>query len=495
MLKKLHYLFLLFAFSGYTQSETSLSVTETVPFKDESHTYEILTMKTTEEGFTGLVRQGKRDLAFDIFDSEQKNIFSEVVDVERKEKYIGDVFHGNEFKIITVIRVNKMDREIYCHSFNLKTKTLNKQLLFKTSVERKQELFYVSNKRQTSVAISPSGQFMAIATDDYNKNTNSYTIRQFDAKTLKLNYQKAYQNEKDRYFEPNDLYVDNEGVAYVVGKLYKEGRSEKRKKQANYEFVLNKVSAQENLELSISLEDEFVQSLNISNNGDELYLMGFYSERNGKRLKGSCNFTVSKSNFKLVSKSTDPLPVVVYDDLYGNDKGKEKSEKELINFTIDHFLNDASGNTYILAEKFYITSTYMTYGMGGGSMTITPHYDDIIILKYDKTGELLWGRSIFKSETFASYNAFLKDDTLHVLLNTGKSLTEKEDGRTKASKGFLESTALYDFEYSADGEVEYNKIQDNKGNTKYFPANGTYENGTFLMMSGGGRERQFMILK
>ena len=172
MLKKLHYLFLLFAFSGYTQSETSLSVTETVPFKDESHTYEILTMKTTEEGFTGLVRQGKRDLAFDIFDSEQKNIFSEVVDIERKEKYIGDVFHGNEFKIITVIRVNKMDREIYCHSFNLKTKTLNKQLLFKTSVKRKQELFYVSNKRQTSVAISPNGQFMVIATDDYNKNTN-----------------------------------------------------------------------------------------------------------------------------------------------------------------------------------------------------------------------------------------------------------------------------------------------------------------------------------
>ena len=137
----------------------------------------------------------------------------------------------------------------------------------------------------------------------------------------------------------------------------------------------------------------------------------------------------------------------------------------------------------------------MTYGMGGGGMTITPHYDDIIILKYDNTGELLWGRSIFKSETFASYNAFLKDDTLHVLLNTGKSLTEKEDGRTKASKGFLESTALYDFEYSADGEVDYNKIQDNKGNTKYFPANGTYENGTFLMMSGGERKRQFMILK
>ncbi|MFD2827916.1 hypothetical protein ACFSYG_15655 [Leeuwenhoekiella polynyae] len=489
------YLFLGLSFTSFAQSESSLSVVETTPFRDKSHSDKVIAIKTTKEDITGLVRQGKRDLSFDIYDAQHQNVFSEVVKIHKKEKYIGDVFYENELKIITVLKVNRNDREVYCHNFNLKTKTLDKQLLFKSSVDRKQELFYVSNKRQTSVAISPNGKYIAIATDDYNKNTNSYTIRQFDTETLALNFKRSYQNDNDRYFEPNDIFVDNEAAVYVVGKFFKEGRAQKRKKEANYEFILNKITSQESQKLVIALEDEFVQSLNISNKEDQLFLIGFYSERRARRIKGSCNFTINKSSFDLVSKSKDPLPVVVYEDLFGDDKGKDKSEKELSNFTIDHFLNDANGNIYILAEEFYISSNYVSTGMAGGMMVTTPHYDNIIILKYDSDGKLLWGRSIFKRSTIPSYNAFVKDDKLHVLLNSGKNLSEKDDGRTKASKGWFESSSLYDFEYDTEGNVSYNKIQDNKGSTKYYPHNGTYENNTFLMMGGALNQRQFMILK
>ena len=244
-------------------------------------------------------------------------------------------------------------------------------------------------------------------------------------------------------------------------------------------------------ETLIGLENEHIQSLSISETDDKLFLLGFYSEMNISRLKGGCNFEVDKNSLEVVSKKVSPLPIEVFQDLYGEDRAENKKDQELRNFYIDHVLKDGKGNTYILAEEFYITSTYAGYGI----VITTYHYDDIVILKYNAQGELAWGRSIFKRETFPSYNAFIKEDSLHVLLNTGKSLTEKNDGRTKASKGFFESTALYDFEYSPDGEVSYNKIQDNKKNTKYFPANGTYENNIFLMMSGGGKERQFMLLK
>jgi hypothetical protein len=132
---------------------------------------------------------------------------------------------------------------------------------------------------------------------------------------------------------------------------------------------------------------------------------------------------------------------------------------------------------------------------GGGYWTTTFHYDDILILKFDKTGAINWGRSIFKRANSPSYNAFLKNDQLHVLLNSGKNLTEKSDGRTKVSKGFFESTALYDFTYSVDGEVAYNKIQDNKGNNYYMPFYGTFNSDVFIMVSDGVRKKQFMILQ
>ena len=45
------------------------------------------------------------------------------------------------------------------------------------------------------------------------------------------------------------------------------------------------------------------------------------------------------------------------------------------------------------------------------------------------------------------------------------------------------------------GKVDYNKIQDNKGNTYYTPYHGTYNNGTFIMIGELFRKNQFMILQ
>ena len=76
-----------------------------------------------------------------------------------------------------------------------------------------------------------------------------------------------------------------------------------------------------------------------------------------------------------------------------------------------------------------------------------------------------------------------------------KNLKEKKDGRTKVSKGWLESTALYDITYDISGKVAYNKIQDNRGNTYYSPYYGTFENDVFIMISYGLKKRQFMKLE
>ena len=148
-----------------------------------------------------------------------------------------------------------------------------------------------------------------------------------------------------------------------------------------------------------------------------------------------------------------------------------------------------------MAEEFYITTNYVPNGMGGGYMQTIPHYDDILIMKINKAGNLDWGRSIFKRSGAPSYNVFLKDDKLHVLLNSGKNLIEKEDGRTKVSKGWFESTSLYDIVFDKYGDSSYNKVQDNKGNTHYIPYFGTFNNGTFIMTSAGRKKKQFMILK
>jgi hypothetical protein len=360
-------------------------------------------------------------------------------------------------------------------------------------------LFTGRNKRGTNVAISPNGKYIAIATDNIKKNLNSYKVHVFDSETLALVFEKSYQEDADNYFEPNDLFVDDNATVYPLGKLFLKGKSEKKEGDANYEFILNKISKDNYKSLKISLEEElFISSLAINYYENKLNLVGFYSNERAGNIKGGCNFEINTASLSVSSKKNTVLPKDVYDDLYGDAKAErhDKKKKELNSFYVDYIIRDNNGNTFLLAEEFYITTTYVATGMnGGGYWTTNYHYDDILILKFDKTGAINWGRSIFKRASSPSYNAFLKDDKLHVILNSGKNLTEKKDGRTKVSKGWFESSALYDFTYSVNGEVEYNKIQDNKGNNYYLPFYGTFNNDLFIMMSDGMRKKQFMLLE
>jgi hypothetical protein len=474
---------------------TNLVVTESPKFIEVGNITTILCIYTTNDALTGIVRENKRNISFDVFNEKLKKTFSKIIETSRKEKYVGDVFFEDEIKIFTVYSPKKNERIVYCHIFNINTKTYKKVTLFTTLVEKKQRLFSGANKRQTSFAISPNGNFIAISTDNIKKNLNSYTIRVYNANSLDLVYNKSYQEHKEKFFEPNDLVVDNTGTVYTVGKQFLKGRFQKINGIANYDFSLSKITKKENKSLKVSLEnDEHISSLKISNI-DNLKLLGFYSKKDINRIKGSCSFNIDKGSMSITNKKISKLPVSVYQDLYGYRKAKNKKNKELSRFYIDYVLEDSLGNTFLLAEEFYITQTYVNNGMGAGYWSTVYHFDDILILKYNAKGELEWGRSIFKRATGPSYNAFLKEDKLHVILNSGKKLTKKEDGRTKASIKFFESTALYDFEYSSDGQVAYNKIQNNKGKTFYRPYYGTFRNNMFIMMSFGLIEKQFMILE
>ncbi|WP_034061727.1 hypothetical protein [Lacinutrix jangbogonensis] len=481
-----------------SQSTTNLKVSESTEYKDKVKSIDVIAIRTSKSGETGIVRNAKRDLLFDIFDNKLNKTFTKVVESSKKESYVGDLFYNNQIKLFTVYAQKKDERILYCHTLDLSSKAYTRTLIFKATVEKKQSLFGSRKNHNTSFSLSPNGKYFAIATDNVRKNKNAYTIRVFDAETEKLIYKKAYQENEKRTFKHNDLYIDNNSNVYSLGKLFLNGKSNKKfNGDANYQFVLNKITKDENTELVIDLKDEHIQSLSISQTNNQLHLLGFYSELNVGRIKGGCDFVIDTNNFSIKTNKAQALPKQVYKDLYGyrTAKRKNKKKKELRNFDIDYVLTDSKGGTFLIAEEFYITQTYVQTGNAGGYYQTIYHYDDVLILKFSPSGDLTWGRSIFKRANSPSYNAFIKNDQLHVILNSGKNLAEKKDGRTKVSKGWLESSSLYDFEYSKNGDVSYNKIQDNRRNTFYLPGLGTYEMDKFIMMSEGRKKKTFMILE
>ena len=445
---------------------TKLKVSESPEFKDLEKAKTILAIYTNKENKTAVLRSSKKNFMFDVFDENLNKIHNQIIKSTKKEKYIGHVAYNDIIDFITVFSPKKKERVIYCHTLNLVSKSYKKTKLFGTTVEKNQTLFSGSNKRETNVAISPNGQYLVIATDNIKKNANAYKVHVYNTNTFELKYTKDYQKHTDKYYEPNDLAIDDQATVYVLGKLFKKGKKQKKDGEANYQFTLSKVDKTSNKDLKINLGDDLhIQSIVINNSNNDIKLLGFYSTTKVGRIKGGCSFLVNPNTMAVIKSQTTELPKQVYEDLFGYRKAikKKKKGKELKSFYVDYVLLYSNGNTYILAEEFYITQVYVSSGMnGGGYMQTTYHYDDILIMKFDNNGKLDWSRSVFKKAQSPSYNAFIKNDELHVLLNSGKTLNEKKDGRTKVSKGWFESSALYDFTYNNSGEVTITKYKTTK---------------------------------
>tara|TARA_B100000795_G_scaffold268927_1_gene256918 strand:+ start:6090 stop:7598 length:1509 start_codon:yes stop_codon:yes gene_type:complete len=486
----------LLSFSSMYSQNSHFDVKESIKYMDQFKTTTILSSHSNSDELNVIARKSKNNLVFETFDKQAKGKKIKIIQLSKKESFVGDIFHNNKLQIFMVETLSKTKRILNCYTYNIEDNTSTKIILLEKNVKKKTALFSGQNKRQTNFSISPNKKYIAIATDNIKKNSNSYDIHVYDAEKLTLIYTKNYFNNLDKYYISSDMLVSNNAIIYSIGKEYKNGKRERKKSKPNYSYVLNKISKDDIKTSIIKLnEDEYIKSLTMSFYNDQIRLIGYYSRDKVFGIKGVSIFNFDKKNLSVTSKKKQKLPVKVFEDLYGYRNAKNKKDSELTSFYLDHTLEDKDGNVYLIAEEFYTTQTYVSYGVnGGGGFVTTYHYDDLLITKLNKNGNLVWGRSIYKRSNEASYNVFLHNDQLHVLLNSGKNLLKKNDGRLKVSKGWFESSSLYLFLYDNDGNVTHQKIQDNKGKTFYIPYRGSYSKGKFVMYNHSKKRKQIMML-
>uniref|UniRef100_UPI003F6CFB41 hypothetical protein n=1 Tax=Polaribacter sp. TaxID=1920175 RepID=UPI003F6CFB41 len=480
---------------NFSAQTSYFDIKESKAYKDQYKSTTILSIYTTNQNLTLVARKSRSTLIFETFDENTKGKKIKSVQLEKKERFVGEFFYNNQMRIFMVESPSKIKRILNCYTLDLSTFNTTKTTLLNTTVKKKSSLFSGQNKRQTNFSISPNKKFIAITTDNVKKNSNSYDVHLFDAKTLSLIFTKGYYANEEKYYSSSDMIVDNDGAVFSIGKEYFKGKRERKKAKANYSYVITKVDQNNITTGKIELkEDEYIKSMNLSFYKDNLRSIGYYSQDKVFGIKGVSQFSVDKTTLSIINKKKTVLPTKVFEDLYGYRNAKSKKDSELTSFNLDYILEDDYGNTFLIAEEFYVVQVYVSNGMNGGYYMTTYHYDDILITKLDANGNLKWGRSIFKRATEPSYNAFLNNNKLFILLNSGKKLKDKSDGRLKVSKGWFESTALYAFVYDFDGNLDYEKIQDNKGKTRYIPYLGSYNNGKFVMYNHAKGSKKVMVL-
>ena len=229
---------------GVTAQSNFFEVAETKAFKDSKRNTYLEAVFSVSNNNVVAVRSAKKKLFISNF-NEKYSIDSDIaLQLERKEEYLGSNIDEASIKIFTILKIDKRTRELYCHNYDLATKAVKKTLLYTTKRDEKRISKYGSlgsRKHSQNFRGSLDGEYLAFAVDNINAKSNSYAIRVFDRDLNEL-YSTSYYDEIEKHFAFDDFIVTNKAEVICVGKLYKQGKKDKRKGKANYEYVIHKVS-------------------------------------------------------------------------------------------------------------------------------------------------------------------------------------------------------------------------------------------------------------
>lgn len=479
---------------GIVQSQTDRSLTiKTGPeYNYKLKSDHVLSLHTLSSGHTGSVRENKKHYLLDIFDQNLNPLFSQTIQKEKKERFIGELFDDKTIKFFTELTNKKMEPTIFCHVFDLSKKTYKKVVL----LEKKEVLATKPFSKQIGKSInftsSENGKYfaMSINTEKVNK------VYVYNCMTLALVFEKEYGNDTNRYLEPNDIFIDNTAVVYALGKEFGESLKDRNCNQSeNYIYHLYKITKDDLKFLKINSEGKSIKSLAIHTNNKQLQLTGLYAEKFSKNIAGGCTITVDQNLFKITETKVQEFKNPVTQSVLLQKNKRENDTKDPSSYIINTILKDNHGNTYLLAEEFFLSRYYISNSSLGGYCQTFPNYNDIFVLKFTVSGELLWGRSILKKSDSNSYNAFLKGNDLHVILKTDELLEEKKGALKKADKKMFEGSTLCDFSYSPTGELLQFAISNKSDDHQFIPNHGTFENNTFTVISSGSRKNQIIQLK
>lgn len=290
--------------------------------------------------------------------------------------------------------------------------------------------FYVSSSENFAVDYSS-------AFEKDGDKAETVFMRVYDNKmneVWKKEFVIPYANE---LFKIINVIVDDKGNTYLLGKEYMEKPVSERKGKVNYKYhVLSfKKSGTEVKDNELKTDASFITDATIGITSDGLLVAsGFYGVEGINAIDGAFSVIMDLENGQVKYTSKKPFEKD-YIQLGMSDREKKKSDRkedkgddlEMPNFDLDRLVLMPDGGWMLMAEQFYITTrTYTTTGPNGSMQTRTVtvyNYDDIIVVRMNSMGEIMWKTKIVKHQsssaliTALSYTWFHCNETIYIVYN------------------------------------------------------------------------------
>ena len=312
--------------------------------------------------------------------------------------------------------------------------------------------------------LSKNYNFFALSFDLRDKaKKEKHLFLLFDAQMNKVDEITFVSDETDRVFKYSDIKVsDKDGTIFLMGVVYENNRiKSKVKNTSNYHYDLYKLKGTDKTKISIKESKYFLNWMSMVYNDDSIILLGFFGNKNLKHNIGAFRYDLTE-DLTIKNKSLKLFPNQLFSDRCSKCKDLKASKKKLTNLTIRSIYVDDNQNAVINAEQFYIK---YTYGKNGEITKTTYHYDDIVTLKFDNKGKILWARNINKSQKGVkntSFSALVANGKNYIFLNAGDKVIERENDVIAFRRTSAKKSNLYVIMVDGNGKLKYKKIIDDK---------------------------------
>jgi len=316
------------------------------------------------------------------------------------------------------------------------------------------------------ITFSNEKKYFSLSFDIKNKEKEVHLLVVYDDDFNKI-YDTIFESDiDDKFFDFKDITISNEdGTLFLLGKVFEnKSTKSKKKKKTNYHYELFEIKDGIKHQTSIKEPEIFIGSLTLLNKNKKLVLVGFYSEKNDNRYKGICRIDLN-DDLTIKNKAFQPFSNQFFEDKYRKGAKVRKSKKELHNLEYRSVFYDENDNVIINAEEFYITSYYVSNANGGGYWNTTFNYDDIISVKINPKGELLWARNINKSQynsATASFSAITANNKNYIFINTSDKINKMSNNRIGFTGTSAKRSNLYVIVIDEKGDFTYKKLIDDK---------------------------------
>lgn len=278
-----------------------------------------------------------------------------------------------------------------------------------------------------------------------NRKNKKFSFHVFDQE-LNIIWKKEVQTSfMTKLFDFKDIQVDEEGNAYLLGKLFNQKRKTSVKNSPNYKYLLMKYSDKGNNfnEYELSLGDKHITDMKISvDQNQNVICGGFYSlEYYIPGAKGCFSFKIDKNKPTIESKKIHEFGFdFIAKDLTKKEKDKitkkHKRNKniEILNLRLKELKLKENGDFVLVGEQFYHKTIS---NVNNNSSTIHQYdYNNIVAINMSSEGDVKWKQKIAKRQfsqndrgTFSSYALFEIDGKLRFIYNDhARNLHYKNDG-------------------------------------------------------------------